>query len=163
MSDEGEVRVHHYRTGLHWQGTTAVGYDAYDRTHTVWAHPDIGTTTLSGDAAFLGRDDLLNPERLLVLAASSCQLLSFLAVAARARIDVVAYVDDAVGEMPERGSDPASIETIVLRPRIRLRDEVPLERALRLVELAHQECYVANSLRTEVTVEPTFPVGGRDE
>jgi len=37
----------------------------------------------------------------VVLAAGSCQLLSFLAVAARARLDVVAYEDDAEGVMPE--------------------------------------------------------------
>jgi len=50
---------------------------------------------------------------LVVLAASSCQLLSFLAVAARARIDVVDYQDDAEGEMPEAVT-PMRITRIVL-------------------------------------------------
>ncbi len=45
---------------------------------------------------------------------------------------------------------------ILLRPRIVVAGDVPLERLHRLVELAHQECYIANSLRCEVDVQPTF-------
>jgi organic hydroperoxide reductase OsmC/OhrA len=154
--DASEVRVHRYPTGLRWAGSTAAGYAAYDRTHTVWTEPDGPALTLSGDPAFGGRAELLNPEQLLVLAASSCQLLSFISLAARARIEVVAYEDTALGEMPERGSTPASIETIVLRPTIEIRGDVHRDKVLRLVRLAHEECYIANSLRTEVTVEPTL-------
>jgi organic hydroperoxide reductase OsmC/OhrA len=154
--DVGEVRLHRYRTALRWSGSTGVGYERYDRTHEVWAEPDLPRLTLSGDAAFGGRAELLNPEQLLVLAASSCQLLSFIALAARARIDVVAYEDAALGEMSERAAAPASIESIVLRPTIEIRGAVPRDKVLRLVRLAHEECYIANSLRTEVTVEPTL-------
>ena len=121
----GEVRLHRYRTALRWSGSTGVGYERYDRTHEAWAQPDLARLTLSGDAAFGGRADLLNPEQLLVLAASSCQLLSFIALAARARIDVVAYEDAALGEMPERAAAPASIESIVLRPTIEIRRGAP--------------------------------------
>jgi organic hydroperoxide reductase OsmC/OhrA len=149
-----EVRLHHYRTGLRWEGSTGVGYDAYDRDHEVWVAPDIARTSLSADAVFGGDDAKLSPERLIVLAASSCQALSFLAVAARARVDIVAYTDDATAEMPERRSEPSRIETIILRPVIHVRGSVSVERVTRLVELAHQECYVANSLHSRITVEP---------
>ena len=98
--------------------------------------------------------DLLNPEQLLVAVASSCQLLAFLAVAARARIDVVAYADDASGEMP--GDDlPMRITRIDLRPSITVRGEVALERVEHLVEVAHRECFIANSLRSDIVVTPT--------
>jgi organic hydroperoxide reductase OsmC/OhrA len=152
-SDDG-VRVHRYTTGLRWEGSTGVGYDHYGRDHEVWVDPDIAPTTLSADDVFGGDPAKLSPERLIVLAASSCQALSFLAVAARARIDVVAYTDDATAEMPERRSEPSSIETITLRPVIHVRGEVAMDRVRRLVELAHRECYVANSLHTRITVEP---------
>jgi organic hydroperoxide reductase OsmC/OhrA len=88
-----------------------------------------------------------------VLAASSCQLLSFLAVAARARIDVIEYRDDAEGEMPE-DDPPMRITRITLRPRITIRGDVDDARVWHLVEVAHRECFIANSLRTEVVVEP---------
>jgi organic hydroperoxide reductase OsmC/OhrA len=96
----------------------------------------------------------------LVLAAASCQLLSFLAVAARARIDVIDYRDEAAGQMPDD-----ALTQITLRPHIvvaagsvgpaRPVDEA---RVLHLCEVAHRECYVSNSLRTPISVEPTVTI-----
>ena len=63
--------------------------------------PPTAHLELSSDPAFGGRPERLNPEQLLLMAASSCQLLSFLAVAARARLDVIAYEDEAEAMMPD--------------------------------------------------------------
>ena len=71
---------------------------------------------LSGDPAFGGNAELPNPEALLVVAASSCQLLSFLAICARARIDVVDYSDEAEAVMPE-DDKPVRITAIEARAR----------------------------------------------
>jgi organic hydroperoxide reductase OsmC/OhrA len=151
--------MHRYAARIAWSGSTGVGYDEYDRRHA-------GTTgggfalPLSADASFRGDAACPNPEELLVLAAASCQLLSFLAVAARARIDVVDYQDDAVGDMPE-----SALTTIVLRPRIVVASPVarPVTEARirHLCEVAHRECYIANSLRTEVVVEPAITISSR--
>jgi organic hydroperoxide reductase OsmC/OhrA len=89
----------------------------------------------------------------VVLAAASCQLLSFLAVAARARLDVRDYRDDATATMPEE-SRPVRIAEIVLRPRIALVAGPTEDRVRHLVEVAHRECFIANSLATPVRVEP---------
>ena len=64
-----------------------------------------------------GDPAVLNPEQLLVMAASSCQMLWFLHLAAKARIDVVAYEDEAEALMPE-DEEPVRITEITLRPRI---------------------------------------------
>jgi organic hydroperoxide reductase OsmC/OhrA len=153
-----EGPVHRYTTALTWAGSTGVGYDAYDRGHHIGAPPAAAGLDLSADPAFRGDPARLNPEALLLAAASSCQLLSFLAVAARARIDVVAYSDDASGEMPEPTQRGARmwVERIVLRPRITVRGDVTDDRLGRLVQLAHRECFVASSLRTEIELRPTF-------
>jgi organic hydroperoxide reductase OsmC/OhrA len=147
--------LHRYTTTCEWEGSTGVGYAAYDRTHRATAPPALDTLTLSADPAFRGSPELLDPEQLLVLAASSCQLLSFLAVAARARIDVVGYRDDAEGVMPE-DDPPPRITRIDLRPEITVRGDVTAERLEHLVEVAHRECYIANSLSTDLRVQPTF-------
>jgi organic hydroperoxide reductase OsmC/OhrA len=151
--------THHYRTRCEWSGSTGAGYEAYSRQHVVTAAPADGVLQLSSDPAFRGDPSLLNPEQLVVLAASSCQLLSFLAVAARARLDVVDYRDDAEAVMPE-DDPPARITRIVLRPRIRLTEGpgATVERVRHLVEVAHRECFIANSLRSEIVVEPTIEI-----
>jgi organic hydroperoxide reductase OsmC/OhrA len=151
------VTVHRYRASCSWTGSTGAGYEGYDRTHVVAAPPAEGELRLSSDPAFLGAPELLNPEQLLVVAASSCQLLSFLALAARARVDVVAYEDDASGEMDD-SRRPAYVERIVLRPRI-VAPGASEERVAKLVEQGHRLCYIANSVRTEIVVEPRIEVG----
>jgi organic hydroperoxide reductase OsmC/OhrA len=145
--------VHHYRVSCAWQGSTGAGYEAYDRSHDAHVEHAEQALRLSSDPGFRGDPALLNPEQLLVLAAASCQLLSFLAVAARARIDVVDYRDDAEGEMPE-DEQPMRITRITLRPQITVRGDVNEERIRHLVEVGHRECFIANSLNTEVVVEP---------
>lgn len=147
------METHSFTTALTWSGSTAVGYDTYSREHELtMSSYDI---TASSDAAFGGDAQLPNPEQLLVAAASSCQMLSFLAVAARARVDVTGYTDEAVGEMPE-GNRPMWVTRIVLRPQITLGSPAPRAKVERLVEVAHRECFIAQSVRSEIVVEPVL-------
>jgi organic hydroperoxide reductase OsmC/OhrA len=145
--------VHQYRALCSWSGSTADGYEVYDRGHRASAPPAEPELALSADPAFRGDPVRLNPEQLVVLAAASCQLLSFLAVAARARIDVRDYRDEATAIMPE-AQRPVRLAEIVLRPRITLAAGPSEERVRNLVEIAHRECFIANSLATPVRVEP---------
>ena len=146
-------RVHSYDAQLTWSGSTAAGYDAYERSHAVTCPPAETALHLSSDPVFIGDPAKLNPEQLLVAAASSCQLLSFLAVAARARIDVRHYRDEAHGTMDE-GDPPMRVGRIELRPRIVVGPGPTEERVRELCEKAHRLCFIANSLSTEVVLEP---------
>ncbi len=145
--------VHTYSTRLAWSGSTAEGYESYSREHELTAPPAQQELRLSSDPHFQGDGRLLNPEQLLVAAASACQLLEFLALAAKARIDVLEYGDEAEGTMDESDA-PARIQRIVLRPRIAVAGGASEDRVLHLVHLAHDHCYVANSLRTQIEIEP---------
>lgn len=106
---------HTYATALTWHGSTGEGYGTYSRDHDVTAAPAEQTISLSADPSFRGDAARLNPEQLVVAAASSCQLLSFLAVAARAGLDVVAYDDDATAVM-DLAADPPRLTSIDLHP-----------------------------------------------
>jgi organic hydroperoxide reductase OsmC/OhrA len=150
-----EPGVHRYTVSSSWTGSTAVGYADYSRAHTTRVPPATATIETSADPAFLGDPALLNPEQLLLAAATSCQLLSFLAVAARARVDVVGYHDDAEAEMPE-AEKPVRVTRITLRPRITVRGDVTDARLQHLVEVAHRECYIANSVSSEIVIEAGF-------
>jgi organic hydroperoxide reductase OsmC/OhrA len=148
-------KVHRYAANCTWEGQTGLGYEKYVRAHRVAVPPAEAALNLSSDPGFRGDAKLINPEQLVVAAASSCQLLSFLAVAARAGVDVRRYDDEAEGEMPE-AADPIRITRIRLRPRIEV-NRGPSEAKVRdVVRLAHDECYIASSLKTEVNVEPTI-------
>jgi organic hydroperoxide reductase OsmC/OhrA len=146
--------THRYETQLRWTGSTGLGWSGYDRAHTATAPPaeqEIGLTT--GESH--GDPTILNPEQLLVMAASSCQMLFFLHLAAKARIDVVGYEDDALGLMPE-DDPPLRITQITLRPRITVTGDASEARIRKLVDSAHEHCYIANSLTSQVSVEATI-------
>ena len=146
--------THSYQSHVSWRGSTGAGYDSYERAHRVVVPPADVELVLSSDPAFRGDAGLPNPEQLLLASASSCQLLSFLAIAARSRIDVLAYEDHAEAVMPE-DQKPMRITRIRLRPRIVVAAGVDLARVSRLVAKAHDACYIANSLTSELVVEPT--------
>lgn len=146
-------RVHRYQSHLMWRGSTGVGYADYGRSHQVLTPPAEAELELSADSAFRGDPALANPEQLLLAAASSCQLLSFLALAAQARIDVVAYDDDAEAVMPV-GTSPMRITQVVLRPHIVVAPGVDLDQVRQLVAQAHDGCYIANSLNAEIVIDP---------
>jgi organic hydroperoxide reductase OsmC/OhrA len=152
-------RLHRYDARCEWSGSTAEGWERYDRAHLASAPPAEPQLTLTtGEAK--GDPRHLNPEQLVVMAASSCQLLWFLHLAAKARIDVVGYRDEAVGEMPE-DDEPVRLTRITLRPQVVVTGDASEERVRRLLERAHELCYVANSLRSEVIVEPRIERAGR--
>jgi organic hydroperoxide reductase OsmC/OhrA len=123
----------------------------------VTATPSGETLHLSADQAFLGDAARVNPEQLLLISASSCQLLSFLAIVARARISVVSYADEAEAVMPE-DELPVRITKITMRPRIVVDGPADEARVRRYVELAHRECYVANTLTAEFAFEPEIEI-----
>ncbi len=148
------MTMHRYQSHVAWQGSTGVGYAGYERTHRAVTPPAQTELRLSADPTFRGDPALHNPEQLLLVAASSCQLLSFLALAAQARLDVLGYEDDAEALMPA-DEQPMRISQVLLRPHITVGPGVDVEQVRQLVEQAHDGCYVANSLSAQVVVEPT--------
>jgi organic hydroperoxide reductase OsmC/OhrA len=148
------ARVHTYHSELTWQGSTGEGYASYERAHRVRTPPAEATLDVTADAPFRGDPRITNPEQLLLAAASSCQLLSFLAEAAQAGVDVVAYTDAAEAFMPVT-REPLWIHRIVLRPHVVVRGDVDDADVVRLLEAGHDGCFIANSLRTEIVLEPT--------
>jgi organic hydroperoxide reductase OsmC/OhrA len=150
------MATHRYETRVHWTGSTGLGWENYDRTHVATAagaEQEVRVTT--GESK--GDPTILNPEQLVLMAASSCQMLWFLHLAAKAHVDVVEYEDDALALMPGE-PEPVRITEIALRPRIVVAGEASEERVIKLAHLAHEHCFVANSLNSEMTLSPTIEV-----
>ena len=147
--------AHPHRAGVRWTRTTPEFiYESYSRAHE-WRFG--GGVSLEGSSApeFRGTAALPNPEEALVVALSSCHMLSFLAIAARKRFTVERYEDDAEGEMSEIAKGRLAVTRVVLRPRVAFGgDRVPDAQAVEAMHhLAHEQCFIANSVKTEVVVE----------
>jgi organic hydroperoxide reductase OsmC/OhrA len=95
----------------------------------------------------------VDPEELLIASAAACHMLWFLHLARDAGLDVVSYRDEARGVMGNLDGRMA-VKRIVLRPLIAFDGETPDAEALaRLHHEAHERCFIANSLKSEVIVE----------
>lgn len=100
----------------------------------------------------------VDPEEALVAAVSSCHMLWFLSLAAEQGYVVDGYVDAAEGRMAKFADGRMGITEIVLRPRVLLAPGKPADAAAMdaLHHAAHERCFIANSVRSEVRVEGSF-------
>lgn len=99
---------------------------------------------------------LIDPEEAFVASLSSCHMLTFLYVASRGGFIVASYEDKAVGEMAKNEKGVPWVGKVTLHPKIAYsgaRQPAPAEIG-KLHDLAHEQCFIANSVRTEVVVEP---------
>ena len=154
------AREHRYRLRTVWTGAArgpTTDSAQYSREYTVEID---GKPTLTGsaDPAFLGDPTLANPEDWLLAALSACHMLSYLAIAARARIAVQSYRDDATATMVEaRGGGHFTEAT--LRPVVVIGDAGQLPKAVQLHDLAHRQCFIANSVNFPVRHLPEVTAG----
>jgi organic hydroperoxide reductase OsmC/OhrA len=113
---------------------------------------------VSSAPQYRGDGTKLNPEELLVASLASCQLLTYLALAPRAKVTVLIYEDAPVGTLAMVEKKMRMAE-ILLRPRITVSADSDLEAARALVERAHEGCFIGNSLACAVRIEPEIGRG----
>ena len=150
---------HEYSATLVWTGASkgpTSSYQSYSREYEFRAG-DKPAIRGSADPHFRGDTTLYNPEELLVVALSTCHLLSYLAECARAGVHVVAYEDSAAGVMSVRDGK-LRFTSVVLRPRVTVAAGTNVEKATALHHDAHEGCFIANSVNFPVTNEPTIVV-----
>ncbi len=144
-----------HHSAISWQRSSEdFTYDTYNRDH-LWVFP--GGQFLQGSAApeFKGDPKSANPEEAFVAAASSCHMLTFLAIAARKRLVVDQYNDHAVGFLEKNAAGKLVITRIILRPEVVFGEgtAVSAEELEKLHHSAHEHCFIANSITAEITVE----------
>jgi organic hydroperoxide reductase OsmC/OhrA len=99
----------------------------------------------------------VDPEEAFVAAISSCHMLTFLFLACQQGFCVGSYHDDAVGVMTKNQKGAPWVSSVVLHPQIAYNGDklpTPLDED-HLHHLAHEQCFIANSIKTEVTVRGT--------
>lgn len=131
--------------------STPFTYETYSRDHVVTWGTGL-TTPATAAPEYRGNPTLPNPEEMLVAAASSCHMLTFLAVAARKGLVVTGYTDNAVGTLAKDERGTISITEVVLHPVVTFTTPVDAETLAQLHEKAHKGCFVANSVRMPIRV-----------
>jgi organic hydroperoxide reductase OsmC/OhrA len=144
-----------HRATVTWKRETPeFAYDSYARDH-VWEFDAGVRVAASAAPEYQGNPELVDPEQAFVASLASCHMLTFLAIAARRRLVVDRYEDSALGIMEKNAEGRLAITRVVLRPRIAFGGEAPTpEKLADLHRSAHEHCFIANSVRTEVAVEP---------
>jgi organic hydroperoxide reductase OsmC/OhrA len=144
-----------HRASIAWQRSSQdFTYQTYNRAHD-WRFTAV-TVPASATKEFRGDESRVNPEEALVAALSSCHMLTFLAVAAKRKLPLDAYRDDAVGVLEKNAAGKLAITRVTLRPKIQWSAGVTVtpEVLAQLHHDAHENCFIATSVKTEVTVEP---------
>ena len=142
---------HHAR--VEWQRkSTDFTYATYNREHE-WQFT-AAKVQASAAKEYRGDANCVNPEEALVAALSSCHMLTFLAVAAKRKLPLDVYTDDAVGVLEKNAAGKLAITRVTLRPKVVWSAGVTVsaEDLAKMHHDAHEGCFIANSVKTEVTV-----------
>jgi organic hydroperoxide reductase OsmC/OhrA len=144
-----------HKVTLTWsRGDVPFEYQKYPRDHT-WKFDGGHEMQATAAPAYLGNPKNVDPEEAFVAALSSCHMLTFLAVACKKKFVLDEYSDDAVGMMEKNAEGKLAITKVTLRPKLKFSGEKqPTDQELdEMHHFAHDQCFIANSVKTEVTVE----------
>ena len=149
-----------HRATIAWKRSGAdFATGKYSRAHT-WTFDGGATVPASSSPAAVpvpySNPNHVDPEEAFVAALASCHMLTYLYVAQRQGFQVESYDDDAVGVMTKNERGVPWVSAVTLKPRIVYGGEKRPSAAdeAKLHHAAHEQCFIANSVKTNVTVEP---------
>ena len=147
-----------HKATIRWQRTDADFLKGkYSREHT-WAFDGGSVLNASPSPSVVpvpySNPVLIDPEEAFVASLSSCHMLTYLYLASREGFQIDSYEDEAIGHMTKNEKGIPWISSVVLHPKILYSgDRLPTSTdETRLHHRAHEQCFIANSVKTEVTV-----------
>ena len=145
-----------HKVSLTWKrGDAPFDYQKYPRDHT-WKFDGGHEMTATAAPVYLGNPKHVDPEEAFVASLSSCHMLTFLAIACKKKFVLDEYADEAVGHMEKNAEGKMAITRVILKQKTKFSgDKQPTPEELdEMNHMAHDQCFIANSVKTEVTVEP---------
>ncbi len=143
-----------HKVTVRWQNTgSGMEYDRYPRDHR-WEFEGGPVVEASAAPEYRGGAGRVDPEESFVAAVAACHMLTFLAIASKKKLVVEAYDDHAVGHLGKNTDGALAITRVELRPQVRFASGVGVtaDELRALHDSAHRNCFIANSVRCEVTV-----------
>lgn len=146
-----------YKVDLDWASDSEdFAYDNYPRTHQ-WKFGGGIEVNASAAPEYLGKAEFVNPEEAFIASLASCHLLTFLAIASFKKFVVKSYHDTAMGFVGKNDKNKVAMLKVILRPKVEFGGSAKpsAEELNKMHEKAHAECFISNSVLSEVVVEPS--------
>lgn len=144
-----------YRATIDWHRTSdTFTYETYNRDHD-WVFQSV-TVPASTTTNYHGDSARVNPEEGLIASLSSCHMLTFLAISNKRKLSLDAYRDEAIGFVEKNEQGKLAVTRVILRPHVTWSAGVTVsgDDLDKMHHQAHENCFIANSVKTNVTVEP---------
>ena len=139
-----ETRDYFYETEIEWQADK----------HGQVQGSGLAPITTGAPPEFKGRAGDWSPEHLLVASLSSCYMLTFVAIAEFSKIAIVSFSASAKGKLEKVEGGTYQITEIVVKPRVVIASANDLPRMPRILEKAKENCFISNSIKSKIRIEP---------
>ena len=132
-------------------------YKKYNRTHS-WKFKGGIVVKASAAPEYFGKKEFVNPEEAFAASLASCHMLTFLAIASMKKYSIETYEDNALAILEKNEKLRMAVTKLYLRPKITFTgDNIPDKTIINEIHhRAHTECFIANSVLTEIIIEPEF-------
>lgn len=139
-----DAPIYFYDTQIEWKG---------DRDLQV-ASGKLPVIAAGAPPEFKGREGLWAPEHLFVASLNSCYMLTLLAIAEFSKIAIVSFSSSAKGKLEKVAGSSYQVTEIVVKPRVAIAAVADLARMPRIFEKAKENCFVSNSIKSTIKIEP---------
>jgi len=110
--------------------------------------------TVGAPPGFKGREGVWSPEHLFVASLNTCYMLTFVAIAENSKVPLMSFSSTAKGKLEKVAGSNYQITEIVVKPRVVIASADDLGRMPRILEKAKENCFVSNSIKSAIKVEP---------
>ena len=139
-----DTPIYFYETEIEWKG---------DKDLQV-ASGKLPAIAAGAPPEFKGREGLWAPEHLFVASLNSCYMLTLLAIAEFSKIAIVSFSSSAKGKLEKVAGGTYQVTEIVVKPRVVIASATDLTRMPRIFEKAKENCFVSNSIKSAINIEP---------
>ncbi|MCG8330711.1 MAG: OsmC family protein [Chitinophagales bacterium] len=143
---------------IHWKASQQEHFirGKYSRAH-IWEFNNGNQIEASSSPAIVplpySNPDFIDPEEAFICSLASCHMLFFLSIASKKKINVLQYEDNPIGTIAKGASNRISITEINLQPKVITQEEIGIDKIQNIHRLAHQNCFIANSIKSKVQIK----------
>lgn len=140
----GEPKVFYYETEIEWKKEK----EGQIKGATL---PAVG---VGAPPEFKGREGQWTPEHLFVASLNTCFMLTLLAIADNSKLPLVSFSSTAKGKLEKVPGSSYQITEMVIKPKVVIASVSDLGRMPRILEKAKENCFVSNSIKSVIKIEP---------